>query len=270
MKKRRYLTLPILLSLSLFMLGCGDSTDTPSDGTKTGVFIDSPVEGLHYLTPTQSGYTNAKGEFRYRSGEIIKFSLGNLMLGEIQAKSMITPLSLCGEDDLNNIGTKATNIARVLQTLNQNSINVARLTIPIVLRDLNISNLDLESEADLNLLLLRAEVLSSINYVLRDSETARDTMRDYIERYNILIGERDVLSGNNTVNLDACRSCHGQDFEKSALGHSIIVKDMTKDQVAKALIGYKRGTYGRDMKGLMKGQVDKYSEDELRRTGIGR
>jgi cytochrome c-type protein NapB len=45
---------------------------------------------------------------------------------------------------------------------------------------------------------------------------------------------------------------------------------MTKSQVVTALIGYKYGTYGGNMKGLMKGQVAKYSDDELKRTGIGR
>ena len=66
------------------------------------------------------------------------------------------------------------------------------------------------------------------------------------------------------VNLGACKGCHGANFEKKALGKSKIVKDMTKAEVAKALIGYKNGTYGGPMKGLMKGQVAKYSEADLK------
>ena len=66
------------------------------------------------------------------------------------------------------------------------------------------------------------------------------------------------------VNLGACKGCHGANFEKHALGKSKIVKDMTKQQVADALVGYKKGTYGGPMKGIMKGQVAKYSEADLK------
>jgi cytochrome c-type protein NapB len=66
------------------------------------------------------------------------------------------------------------------------------------------------------------------------------------------------------VNLGACKGCHGANFEKHALGKSKIVKDMTKDEVAKALVGYKNGTYGGPMKGVMKGQVARYSEADLK------
>jgi cytochrome c-type protein NapB len=65
------------------------------------------------------------------------------------------------------------------------------------------------------------------------------------------------------VNLGACKGCHGADFSKKALGKSKVVKDMTKAEVTAALQGYKAGTYGGAMKGLMKGQVAKYSNADL-------
>jgi cytochrome c553 len=72
------------------------------------------------------------------------------------------------------------------------------------------------------------------------------------------------------VNLGACKGCHGQNFEKKALGKSKIVKDMTKAEVSAALTGYKAGTYGGPMKGVMKGQVAKYSVADLKSTGLGK
>ena len=72
------------------------------------------------------------------------------------------------------------------------------------------------------------------------------------------------------VNLNSCKGCHGQNFEKKALGKSKIVKDLTKAEVSAALIGYKNGTYGGPMKGVMKGQVAKYSEADLSSTGLGK
>ena len=72
------------------------------------------------------------------------------------------------------------------------------------------------------------------------------------------------------VNLGACKACHGQNFEKKALGKSKIVANMTKAEVTASLVGYKNGTYGGPMKGVMKGQVAKYSEADLSSTGLGK
>ena len=72
------------------------------------------------------------------------------------------------------------------------------------------------------------------------------------------------------VQLGACKGCHGQNFEKKALGKSKVVKDMTKAEVSAALVGYKAGTYGGPMKGVMKGQVAKYSDADLKSTGLGK
>jgi len=65
------------------------------------------------------------------------------------------------------------------------------------------------------------------------------------------------------VNGKACASCHGADFSKAALGKSKNVAAMTHAEIATALKGYKAGTYGGPMKGLMKGQVAKYSDADL-------
>ncbi len=66
------------------------------------------------------------------------------------------------------------------------------------------------------------------------------------------------------VNLGACKGCHGQNFEKKALGKSMIVANMTKQAISDSLVGYKNGTYGGPMKGVMKGQVARYSEADLK------
>ena len=60
-----------------------------------------------------------------------------------------------------------------------------------------------------------------------------------------------------------CAGCHGQTGEKKALGKSKIIKDMTKAEITAALHGYKDGTYGGPMKGLMKGQVKSLSEADI-------
>jgi len=65
------------------------------------------------------------------------------------------------------------------------------------------------------------------------------------------------------VNGAACAACHGKTFEKHAMGKSKIVKDLTHAEIATALKGYKAGTFGGPMKGVMKGQVGRYSDADL-------
>ncbi len=61
----------------------------------------------------------------------------------------------------------------------------------------------------------------------------------------------------------ACASCHGQKAEKKALGKSEVIAGWDKQKVIDALNGYKVGTYGGAMKGLMKGQVASKSQADI-------
>ena len=61
----------------------------------------------------------------------------------------------------------------------------------------------------------------------------------------------------------ACAGCHGQHFEKVAMGKSKVVKDMSEADILISLKGYKDGTYGGAMKGLMKGQVANLSDADM-------
>ncbi|RXJ89147.1 cytochrome C [Arcobacter sp. CECT 8983] len=60
-----------------------------------------------------------------------------------------------------------------------------------------------------------------------------------------------------------CVACHGANGEKSAMGKSKIIKDMTKAEFISAMKGYKDGSYGGPMKGLMKGQVAGLSDADI-------
>ncbi len=72
-----------------------------------------------------------------------------------------------------------------------------------------------------------------------------------------------VTAASAAVNGKACAACHGANWEKKAMGKSKIVKDMTHAEIAEALKGYKAGTFGGPMKGIMKGQVARYSDADL-------
>ena len=72
-----------------------------------------------------------------------------------------------------------------------------------------------------------------------------------------------VTAASAAVNGKACVACHGANWEKHAMGKSKNVAEMTHAEIAASLIGYKNGTYGGPMKGVMKGQVARYSDADL-------
>ena len=72
-----------------------------------------------------------------------------------------------------------------------------------------------------------------------------------------------VTAASAAVNGKACAACHGAHWEKKAMGKSKVVANMTHKEIAEALKGYKAGTFGGPMKGVMKGQVARYSDADL-------
>jgi cytochrome c-type protein NapB len=65
------------------------------------------------------------------------------------------------------------------------------------------------------------------------------------------------------ASIAGCKGCHGASFEKKAMGKSKVVKDMSKADIVSALKGYKDGSYGGAMKGMMKGQVASLSDADM-------
>lgn len=61
----------------------------------------------------------------------------------------------------------------------------------------------------------------------------------------------------------SCAACHGADGSKVALGKSAVIKGWSSQKIADSLNGYKDGTYGGAMKGLMSGQVKKLSSEDI-------
>ena len=85
-----------------------------------GVFVDSAVAGLRYKTKSGlSGITNESGEFEYREGDNVTFSLGSIDLGTTNAASTLTPVEIVGAEDTSD--PKVINVARFLQTLDDDN-----------------------------------------------------------------------------------------------------------------------------------------------------
>jgi cytochrome c553 len=81
----------------------------------------------------------------------------------------------------------------------------------------------------------------------------------------VLVG---ALLASSSLMADAelykkCAGCHGVHAEKSAMGKSKVIKDLSATEIVTALKGYKEGTYGGSMKGLMKGQVRTLNDEQI-------
>lgn len=76
-----------------------------------------------------------------------------------------------------------------------------------------------------------------------------------------IVGAIASLSANS--GYGKCAGCHGINAEKSALGKSEIIQGWDSNRTIAALNGYKDGTYGGIMKGVMKGQVMSLDDTEI-------
>ena len=119
--------------MALFLAGCGGGdgdadTDTDTDNTATtsssyAYYIDSAVSGLTYECGTQSGTTDSDGKFYFDEDSSCSFLIGDLVLKVIDANTL---------DALSNGETLQetdTNIARILQTLDQDNDTSNGITI---------------------------------------------------------------------------------------------------------------------------------------------
>ncbi|MCJ8500208.1 carboxylesterase/lipase family protein [Desulfatitalea alkaliphila] len=100
--------------------GCSSSSDPdpPSGGpTLSGVFLDSPVQGLSYSTRGYEGVTDEDGTFRYfKNGDAVTFSIGDFVIGTASAQEVVTPVDIV-EGAVDSTNLQVTNIVRLLQTL---------------------------------------------------------------------------------------------------------------------------------------------------------
>lgn len=94
----------------------------------TGVFIDSPVAGITYKTPTLGGLTDAAGTFNYKAGEVVTFSIGSVVLGSAVGKPIMTPLDIV-EGAKDTADQRVSNISAFLQTLDQDGNPANGITI---------------------------------------------------------------------------------------------------------------------------------------------
>ncbi len=180
----------LIMNAALILPGCGTGSGpervpaTPP-APLVGVLVNSPVEGATFSTATQSGTTNASGEFLYFAGEVITFTVGGIELGSLPAGPLLTPVELTGSPDPGTAAmpNAATRLMRFLQSVDADADFANGLTISNSTRTMAASlSLDFTTASD-------AEVDTVIGMVTSnpviDSATA---LANFYETYRSLGG----------------------------------------------------------------------------------
>lgn len=99
---------------------------------------------------------------------------------------------------------------------------------------------------------------------------AMDEAKKSVEATNVRnekVAEQIVLTtepaNGSSLYAKKCASCHGSDAKKSALNASKVIAGWESAQTKNALHGYKAGTFGGKMKGIMEGQSRPLSDSEI-------
>jgi len=138
------------LSAVSFVACSDDGGDSSGGGVKSGTFSDSEVEGLSYSTPSQKGYTDANGTFKYNDGEEVTFKIGGITLGKSKAQSDMTPVTLVGT---NYNDPKVVKILQFLQSIDSDNNASNGITISDAFRaDAERESIDFTTDVDLKVL----------------------------------------------------------------------------------------------------------------------
>lgn len=217
MKYLFYFSIVILLS-ACGGGGGGSSDSTVTTSTNTGSFVDSTVEGLTYKTNTQNGFTNSNGSFTYQNGETVNFYIGNILIGSITGKSLVTPIDLVNAGSISD--PTVLNIARVLQTFDSDKNVSNGITLVSSAKNLSSSlGVDFSSNAFITSLLNEVNVTEGGSLIEINSTTAQTHLQ------NSLIPTttgNDPLSSNQTYLTDLNITAVQNDYNGSSLSGSII------------------------------------------------
>ena len=126
---KRSNSLSVVSVMALTLTACGGGGDgggtQPVAAPSTGVFIDSPVQGLSYSSAPSglSGLTGPNGEFLYRAGDRVTFSIGGYVLVGMDAspvlgQTQVTPFIFLGNTSVPSVThVGPVNLARLLLAL---------------------------------------------------------------------------------------------------------------------------------------------------------
>ncbi len=261
--KKSYFVSAVLAAL-LFS-GCGGGSDSTSNsGTSTGIFADAPVQGLSYKTATQSGFTDAQGQFKYKAGETVEFKLGTLSLGKGKAGALVTPYTIADNN------TTAINIALVLQNFDANRSNTQVLDLSKLkdynfTDDINITAAPSALQTKLSTLLSTGSFQTKVddtNLTLLTETEVKNNMDAFIGNYtteNLKMFTETYIAGKTFYGLYSGENAYSTyDFSSSNANQTFINKNTDDADYGKTLTGYHTGD---GMIRVVDGELWEYTTD---------
>ena len=185
--------------------------DMMSGGFETmeGRFLDSAVEGLEYQTQMHFGVTDEDGTFMYMEGETVMFYVGDIVMGEALAQSIMTPIDLV-DGAIDETHPMVINMARFLQTLDEDMDPENGITITDEVRaamighmmDFNMDPDLFEYDPDAQMFMNMLNNLYSWSPVriMVPAEDAQGHLRNTMDE--MMSGGFGTMDGNNMMNGD--------------------------------------------------------------------
>lgn len=154
-RSKYFLALPVsVLACASLLVACGggsssndESTATTDESTATtdgsavttepltGIFNDSPVNGLDYIcAPSgESGTTSAGGKYSYEVDDTCTFSLGSITLGTAVGAGVVTPIDFVASGGATS--DSVINVVRLLLSSDDNGDPSDGIDIPLSVRE---------------------------------------------------------------------------------------------------------------------------------------
>ena len=221
---------------------------------RVGRFV-AAGKGIHYVTATRSGDTDAAGTFRYLPGETVTFSVGPIVLGATPGAAQISPFTLASmtapttefalrhELDRASRGptpfTRAMNIEMLLMTLDADHDPANGLDATANVAGIPADGIDLG--------LALAEFSARVQYLGPGVTRAIPTARPLVELYralNIVVPAHGKLTDDLTIAGGRIRRIEIKTFaaDGSRLSDGV---DADNDGVPESLTTYTYGPLGR-------------------------
>jgi hypothetical protein len=225
--------------------GTGSGTTPPATGTPTptptppatggntptvllGLFLDSAVVNIKYKTATQSGTSNALGQFNYVAGETVTFSVGSVTLPPTLAAATITPMSLANTTDMGN--NTVLNLLVFMQSLDDDGIPGNGIKIPntandaaTALIDFNVSPAAFRSNP-----VFTALVANNSGSITKTPVTTAVALAHFV----------DTLAANNIVVPDPRPSAKIATVAETKVGNSIVLDGSASTDPKSASLSY--------------------------------
>ena len=130
----------LFIFISLFISSCGSSNNSNLTNEQTAYFIDSAISGVEYTCDDIKGITAFNGEFTYNNSCEIVFTVGGILLGQINSTDInedknVLPADLFGLKRENTQDQRLVRLIQFLQTIDNDNNPYNNIEITQDVRD---------------------------------------------------------------------------------------------------------------------------------------